>query len=171
MADVELYRKQQEAEAMRAQADAAKYAAEQEAEAIRVKGIAEAEAIRAKAIAEAEGIEKKALAQAKMKEASILEMYFSVLPQIAENVAKPLASVDKITMYGEGNSAKMVSDIVNSTTQISEGLTQGLGIDIKTLLSGALGGVAYSAATNAKAKADESTTVKEDNFKEVETEE
>ena len=106
-----------------------------------------------------------------MKEASILEMYFSVLPQIAENVAKPLASVDKITMYGEGNSAKMVSDIVNSTTQISEGLTQGLGIDIKTLLSGALGGVAYSAATNAKAKADETTTVKEDNFKEVETEE
>ena len=171
MADVELYRKQQEAEAMRAQADAAKYAAEQEAEAIRVKGIAEAEAIRAKAIAEAEGIEKKALAQAKMKEASILEMYFSVLPQIAENVAKPLASVDKITMYGEGNSAKMVSDIVNSTTQISEGLTQGLGIDIKTLLSGALGGVAYSAATNAKAKADETKTVKEDNFKEVETEE
>ena len=171
MADVELYRRKQEAEAMRAQADAAKYAAEQEAEAIRVKGIAEAEAIRAKAIAEAEGIEKKALAQAKMKEASILEMYFSVLPQIAENVAKPLASVDKITMYGEGNSAKMVSDIVNSTTQISEGLTQGLGIDIKTLLSGALGGVAYSAATTAKAKADESTTVKEDNFKEVETEE
>ena len=172
MADVELYRKQQEAEAMRAQADAAKYAAEQEAEAIRVKGIAEAEAIRAKAIAEAEGIEKKALAQAKMKEASILEMYFSVLPQIAENVAKPLASVDKITMYGEGNSAKMVSDIVNSTTQISEGLTQGLGIDIKTLLSGALGGVAYSAATNAnaKAKADD-TAVKEDKFKEVETEE
>lgn len=172
MADVELYRKQQEAEAMRAQADAAKYAAEQEAEAIRVKGIAEAEAIRAKAIAEAEGIEKKALAQAKMKEASILEMYFSVLPQIAENVAKPLASVDKITMYGEGNSAKMVSDIVNSTTQISEGLTQGLGIDIKTLLSGALGGVAYSAASNAaKAKADDTVDAKDDNFKEVETEE
>ncbi len=172
MADVELYRKQQEAEAMRAQADAAKYAAEQEAEAIRVKGIAEAEAIRAKAIAEAEGIEKKALAQAKMKEASILEMYFSVLPQIAENVAKPLASVDKITMYGEGNSAKMVSDIVNSTTQISEGLTQGLGIDIKTLLSGALGGVAYSAASNAaKAKAEDASEAKEENFKEVETEE
>ena len=144
MADVELYRRQKEAEAMKAQADAAKYAAEQEAEAIRIKGIAEAEAIRAKAIAEAEGIEKKALAQAKMKDASILEMYFAVLPQIAENVAKPLSSVDKITMYGEGNSAKLVSDIVNSTTQISEGLTSGLGIDIKSLLAGALGGAAVS---------------------------
>ncbi len=166
-ADVELYRKQQEAEAMRAQADAAKYAAEQEAEAIRVRGIAEAEAIRAKAIAEAEGIEKKALAQAKMKEASILEMYFQVLPQIAENVAKPLSSVDRITMYGEGNSAKMVSDIVNSTTQISEGLTQGLGIDIKSLLSGALGGATYAMVPKAtEAKSDEEVK-SEDEFKEV----
>ena len=166
-ADVELYRKKQEAEAMRAQADAAKYAAEQEAEAIRVKGIAEAEAIRAKAIAEAEGIEKKALAQAKMKEASILEMYFQVLPQIAENVAKPLSSVDRITMYGEGNSAKMVSDIVNSTTQISEGLTQGLGIDIKSLLSGALGGATYAMVPKAtEAKSDEEVK-SEDEFKEV----
>ena len=173
MADVELYRKQQEAEAMRAQADAAKYAAEQEAEAIRVRGIAEAEAIRAKAIAEAEGIEKKALAQAKMKEASILEMYFAVLPQIAENVAKPLSSVDRITMYGEGNSAKMVSDIVNSTTQISEGLTQGLGIDIKTLLTGALGGVTYAsvAKKNEELNKDASNDSSEDNFKEVSTEE
>ena len=172
MADVELYRRQQEAEAMRAQADAAKYAAEQEAEAIKVKGLAEAEAIRAKAIAEAEGIEKKALAQAKMKEASILEMYFSVLPEIAANVAKPLSSVDRITMYGEGNSAKMVSDIVNSTTQISEGLTQGLGIDIKTLLSGALGGAAYSAASNLKANGNaEDANAKKDDYKEVETEE
>ena len=172
MADVELYRRQQEAEAMRAQADAAKYAAEQEAEAIKVKGLAEAEAIRAKAIAEAEGIEKKALAQAKMKEASILEMYFSVLPEIAANVAKPLSSVDRITMYGEGNSAKMVSDIVNSTTQISEGLTQGLGIDIKTLLSGALGGAAYSAASNLKANGNaEGANAKTDDYKEVETEE
>jgi len=175
MADVELYRKKQEAEAMRAQADAAKYAAEQEAEAIRVRGIAEAEAIKAKAIAEAEGIEKKALAQAKMKEASILEMYFAVLPQIAENVAKPLSSVDRITMYGEGNSAKMVSDIVNSTTQISEGLTQGLGIDIKSLLTGALGGATYAAAAgkakdaavDSDVKADEANETNEDSFKEV----
>ena len=107
-----------------------------------------------------------------MKEASILEMYFAVLPQIAENVAKPLSSVDRITMYGEGNSAKMVSDIVNSTTQISEGLTQGLGIDIKSLLTGALGGATYAAAAgkakdaavDSDVKADEAN---EDSFKEV----
>ena len=43
-------------------------------------------------------------------------------------------------MYGEGNTAKMVRDITNSTTQISEGLTEGLGIDMKSLISGFIGG-------------------------------
>jgi flotillin len=43
-------------------------------------------------------------------------------------------------MYGEGNSAKLVGDIVNSTTQITEGISAGMGIDIKSLLLGALGG-------------------------------
>lgn len=150
MADVELYKRQKdaearkfemerEAEAMRINAEAKKYQAEQEAEGIRAKGIAEAEAIKAKAIAEAEGIDKKAEAMAKMKDASILEMYFNILPDIAANVAKPLESIDKITMYGEGNTAKLIEDITKSTTQITEGLTQSLGFDIKSVLAGALG--------------------------------
>ena len=42
--------------------------------------------------------------------------------------------------YGEGNSAKVVGDIVNSTTQITEGISAGMGIDLKSLLMGALGG-------------------------------
>lgn len=150
MADVELYKRQKdaeakkfemerEAEAMRINAEAKKYQAEQEAEGIRARGIAEAEAIKAKAIAEAEGIDKKAEAMAKMKDASILEMYFNILPDIAANVAKPLENIEKITMYGEGNTAKLVEDITKSTTQITEGLTQSLGFDIKSVLAGALG--------------------------------
>lgn len=150
MAEVELYKRQKEAEAkkfeiereaeaMRINADARKYEAEQEAEGIRARGLAEAEAVRAKGIAEAEATEKKAEAMAKMKEAAVLEMYFKVLPEIAEHVAKPLANIDKITMYGEGNTSKLVEDITKSTSQISEGLTAGLGIDIKSVLAGALG--------------------------------
>ena len=42
-------------------------------------------------------------------------------------------------MYGEGNSAKLVGDIVNSTTQITEGISAGMGIDLKSNLLGALG--------------------------------
>ena len=170
MADVELYRRQKdaeakkfemerEAEAMRIKADAIKYQAEQDAEAIRAKGIAEAEAIKAKGIAEAEATEKKAEAMSKMKEAAVLEMFFKVLPEIAANVAKPLENIDKITMYGEGNTAKLVEDITKSTTQITTGLTEGLGFDLKSVLAGALGGkliantVAAPAAAPAEAKA------------------
>ena len=40
----------------------------------------------------------------------------NALPEIAKNVAEPLSKVDKITMYGEGNSAKLLGDIINGTT-------------------------------------------------------
>jgi flotillin len=103
-------------------------------------GRAEAEAIKAKALAEAEGIDKKAEAMKKYGEAAVVEMIMAALPEIAKNVAEPLSKVDKITMYGEGNSAKLVGDIVNSTTQITEGISAGMGIDLKSLLMGALGG-------------------------------
>ena len=103
-------------------------------------GRAEAEAIRAKALAEAEGIDKKAEAMAKYGEAAIVEMVMAALPEIAKGVAEPLSKVDKITMYGEGNSAKLLSDIVNGTTQVTEGFTAGMGIDLKALLAGVLGG-------------------------------
>jgi flotillin len=66
-------------------------------------------------------------------------MIMAALPEIARNVAEPLSKVDKITMYGEGNTTKLVSDIVNSTTQITEGISAGMGIDLKSLLVGALG--------------------------------
>ena len=39
-----------------------------------------------------------------------------------------------------GEAAKLVGDIVNSTTQITEGISAGMGIDLKSLLMGALGG-------------------------------
>lgn len=103
-------------------------------------GQAEAEAIRAKALAEAEGIDKKAEAMKKYGEAAVIEMIMNALPEIAKNVAEPLSKVDKITMYGEGNSAKLLSDIVNGTTQVTEGISAGMGLDLKSLLAGALGG-------------------------------
>lgn len=143
-AEATKFEQEKDAEALKIKADAKRYEAEQEAEGIRLKGSAEAEAIKAKGIAEAEATEKKAEAMAKMKEAAILEMYFNALPKIAESVAKPLQSIDKITMYGEGNTAKLVEDITKSTTQISEGFTQGLGIDLKSMLMGAIGTRALS---------------------------
>lgn len=150
-AEAEFIEAQKQAEAMKVQAEAERFAKEQEAEAnrfakeqeaegIRKLGLADAEAIRAKSLAEAEGIDKKAEAMKKYGEAAVLEMYFNSLPEIAKNVAAPLSQVDKITMYGEGNTAKLVEDIVKTTTQVSEGLTEGIGLDIKSILAGFIGG-------------------------------
>lgn len=150
-ADAELYKRQKEAEAQlfemrndaeaqKAQAEAVKYQMEQEAAGIQAKGEAEAKAIEAKGIAEAEALNKKAEAMKKYGEAAVMEMYFNMLPKAVEAAAKPLQNVDKITMYGEGNSAKLVSDIVTTATQVSEGMNESIGIDLKSLLAGFLGG-------------------------------
>ena len=150
-ADAQLYERQREAEArkfetekeaeaMKAKAEAEKYAMEQEAEGIRTKGLAEAEAIRAKAVAEAEGIEKKAEAMTKMGEAAVLEMYFKALPEVVKNAATPLNNVDRITMYGDGNSAKLMKDIMGTVTQVTDGLKESTGVDLTAVLSGFLGG-------------------------------
>lgn len=147
------YTAEQEAKAEKARAEAAKYAAEQEAEGIRARGIAEAEAVRAKALAEAEGLDKKAEAMQKMQEAAILQMYFEKLPDIAKAVAEPLTNIDSITMYGEGNTAKLVGDITSSTTQISSGLLDGMGISLKDLVNSVLTGRAMGAGMNMNAGA------------------
>lgn len=138
-AEADKFEREKEAEALKATAEAQKFAMEQEAEGIRSKGLAEAEAIKAKALAEAEGIEKKAEAMKQMGEAAILEMYFKAMPEIARNIAEPLAKVDKITMYGDGNTAKLVKDIVGTFTQVSDGLKESTGVDVQSVLSGFLG--------------------------------
>ena len=125
---------------MKAQAEAQKYKMEQEADGIRTKGLAEAEAIRAKAVAEAEGIEKKAEAMAKMGEAAVLEMYFKALPEVVKNAAAPLEKVEKITMYGDGNNAKLTRDIINTVNQVTDGLKESTGVDLAAVLSGFLAG-------------------------------
>ena len=138
-AEADKFEREKEAEALKATAEAEKYAMEQQAEGIRSKGLAEAEAIKAKALAEAEGIEKRAEAMKQMGEAAILEMYFKAMPEIARNIAEPLAKVDKITMYGDGNSSKLVKDIVGTLTQVSDGLKESTGVDLQSVLSGFVG--------------------------------
>ena len=155
-ADAEKYAAERKAEAelitRQKEAEARRYEQEQTAAGIRAIGEAEAEAIRLKSIAEAEGIDRKAEAMKKYGEAAVIEMVMQALPDIAKNVAEPLSRVDKITMYGDGNNAKLVSDIVNSTTQITEGFTEGMGIDLKAMLSAFLGGkVATVSAPKAEA--------------------
>ncbi len=165
-AEAKRYEMQQDAEAKKAQAEADRYAKEQEAEGIRAKGLAEAEAIKAKAIAEAEGIEKKAEAQAKMTDASIKEMYFQALPEIVKNAAAPLANVDSIVMYGEGNSSRLVQDIMTTVSQVTEGLKGSTGIDLGHIINKKVNKPDEPAATEEPDKGEAAATAATD-FREV----
>lgn len=146
-AQAEKYEALQQAEALKAKAEADKFAAEQDAIAIRVKGEAKAEAIRLQLSAEAEGLDKKAEAMLKMKEAAVVEMLVKVLPDIAKAVAEPLSNVDSITMYGEGNSGRMVGDIMTSLDKV----TNGLGIDVRDLIKATLTGKAIGSSIDLNA--------------------
>ena len=141
-AEAELIKRQREADARQYEAVKAAEAKRAEAEALRFAMEQEAEGIRAKGLAEAEAIEKKAEAQKKMGEASVLEMYLCALPEVVKNAAAPLAKTDKIVMYGDGNSTKLVRDVMNSADQIMAGVKESTGIDIGSLLAGFVGGKA-----------------------------
>ncbi len=155
-AEAEKFEALQRAEAQKAIAEAEKFAKEQEAEAVKAaglaeaeaiaaKGRAEAEAIQAKALAEAEGILKKAEAMKQYGEAAQMDMqlkalttYFEQLPAIAKAAGEAYTNVDSIKMFG-GDSGQLTGNIVNTVTQISDGLGESLGIDVKALLAGFMG--------------------------------
>ena len=135
-AEAEKFEAAQRAEAQKALADAA----------AKARGEAEAAAIRAKAEAEADGLLKKAEAMKQYGEAAqmnmqleALKVYFEQLPEIARAVGEGYQNVDKIVMLG-GESSKLAGDIMSNVTQISEGMNESLGIDLKSLLASFIGG-------------------------------
>ena len=146
-----------EAAAKKALAEAVRAEGEAQAAAAKARGLAEAEAIRAQAEAEAEGLLKKAEAMKQYGEAAMADMqmqaiskYFEQLPAIAQAIGEGYQGVDKIIMLGN-ESGQLAGNIMSTTTQISEGLTQSLGIDLKSLLTGFLGGkIALGAETDSK---------------------
>jgi flotillin len=77
-----------------------------------------------------------------MGEASVLEMYFAALPEIVKNAAEPLAKTDKIVMYGDGNSTKLMKDVMTSTSQIFDGVKEATGLDMQSMINGFVGGKA-----------------------------
>lgn len=146
-AEADLIRRQKEAEAQKFEAIQQAEARKAEAEALRFSMEQEAEGIRAKGLAEAEAIEKKAEAQRKMGEASVLEMYLTALPEVVKNAAIPLAQTDKIVMYGDGNSTRLVKDVMSSASQVMDGVKESTGIDLQALLAGVVGGRIAAAPT------------------------
>ena len=137
-----------EAEAQKKLAEAIEAEGKARAAAAQAQGLAEAEAIRAKAEAEAKGMLEKAEAMKQFQDAAMADMqlqaikaYFEQLPEIAKAIGEGYNGVDKIVMLG-GDSTQLAGNILNTTTQISEGMAQSLGIDLKTMMSSFFGNIA-----------------------------
>lgn len=126
--DVEVTEQELDAK-IKKQSEAEKYAAQQRAD---------AELYKRQKDAEAQLFETQKEAEAKKADA---------LPKIAESVAAPLSNVDRITMYGEGNSSKLVGDITKGIDQVIEGINAGSGVDLKSILAGFVGGKAASSSS------------------------
>ena len=144
-AEAEKFEAEQQAEALIAESEAQRVAMENEAAGIKAKGEAEAAAIQAKALAEAEGILKKAEAMKQYGEAAMADMqlevtkaYIEQLPAIMAAAGQAYTNVDSIYMYG-GDTSKLTGDIMTNVTQISEGLSKSLGIDLGQIANSFLG--------------------------------
>ena len=145
-AEAEKIAKAEAAEALKIEAEAEAAAQVAKANALKEAALAEAAGIEAKGRAEADAIKAKADAMKQYGEAATLQLILDsgVLPDIVNAYSKPIAEamsqIDSITMYGEGNTAKLTEEITNNSTQIFAGLEKATGLDIKSLLAGYLGG-------------------------------
>ena len=142
------------AEAQKKLAEAIEAEGKAKAAAAQAQGEAEAAAIKAKAEAEADGLLKKAEAMKHFGDAALtnlqidaVKLYFEKLPEIARAVGEGYQGVDKIVMLGN-DSSQLAGNIMNTTTQISEGLSESIGIDLKGLLSGVLGAKVIANSVN-----------------------
>ena len=145
-AEADKVAKEKEAEALKIQAEAEAAAQVAKANALKEAALAEAQGIEAKGRAEADAIKAKADAMKQYGEAATLQLILDsgVLPDIVNAYSKPVAEamskIDSITMYGEGNTAKLTEEISKNGIQIFDGLEKATGLDIKSLLAGYLGG-------------------------------
>ncbi|XP_073497869.1 flotillin-1 isoform X1 [Phyllobates terribilis] len=119
--------------------------AEAEAESIRVKGEAQAYAVEVRARADAEQMAKKAEAFQQYQEAAIVDMLLEKLPEVVEEISKPLTEVKKIKMVSSGGSevgaAKITGEVLDILSRLPDTVEKLTGINISQNLqqSGKLG--------------------------------
>ncbi len=124
--------------AKRGEAEKARRVAE--ADAVRAEGEARASAILATGQAEAEAMNKRADAYARYNEAAVLEMLVSVLPEVAKQVAAPMASIEKLTVISTDGAGELPRQVNNNIVQVMEMLKNTTGVDLGNLVNRYTGG-------------------------------
>ena len=76
------------------------------------------------------------------------KVLFALLPRnFTLKAIDLLSQTDKIVMYGDGNATKMVRDVMNSSSQVLDGLKESTGIDLAGLLASYAGAKAGAGET------------------------
>lgn len=133
-AEAQKYEAIQRAEALKAEAEAAKYKMEMEAAGVRAQGEAEAAKILAIGQAEAEALRLKAEAYKNYNDTiKLQESLVQVLPEVAKNVAAPIAALKDVKLFG-GDMSQMSSNVPAMTRMAYETMTEATGVDMREIL-------------------------------------
>ncbi len=121
-----------------AQAEVEKAQGLAKAEVQQAQGLAEGQAVKAKGMAEAEAMAKKAEAWQQYNQAAIIERLIEVLPQVAREIAQPLAQTDRIVMVSTGGddvgASKITGDVAKVIAQLPAVVEALSGIDVQNLV-------------------------------------
>ncbi|WP_203338233.1 flotillin family protein [Nocardioides limicola] len=118
--------------ARRGEAEKARRVAE--AEAARAEGEAQAAATLAVGHAEAEAMEKRAEAFAGYNDAAVLQMLVEVLPQIAKEVAAPIAAIGNMSVISTDGAGVLPKQVTDNVVQTMQMLKTATGLDIESLI-------------------------------------
>ncbi|WP_166788384.1 flotillin family protein [Cryobacterium sp. TMS1-13-1] len=119
------------------------------ADATRAEGQAEADAILARGTAEATATRLSAEAVAQQSEALIQLRLIEMLPQIAHELAAPMGNIDQLTVISTDGASQLSKNVASGFSEVDAVLGSTMGIGIKDLLGGLLGGTAGAALRKA----------------------
>ncbi|MDJ0378193.1 SPFH domain-containing protein [Cryobacterium sp. PH31-L1] len=119
------------------------------ADATRAEGQAEADAILARGTAEATATRLSAEAVAQQSEALIQLRLVEMLPQIAHELAAPMGNIDQLTVISTDGASQLSKNVASGFSEVDAVLGSTMGIGIKDLLGGLLGGTAGAALRDA----------------------
>jgi flotillin len=106
-----------------------------EADAVRAEGEAKAAATLAVGQAEAQAMEQRAEAFAQYNEAAVLQMLIEMLPKVAAEVARPMGSIDTLTVVSTDGAGALPKQVTNNVVQTMELLKSTTGLDLQALVA------------------------------------
>jgi len=114
--------------------------AQSEAEKTKLEGNAEAGIVFTKGEAEAKALELRAEAYRHFNEAAVIQTVLSMLPEIVRAAAEPMANIKDLTILSTDGASEVVKNGTRTVAEASAVVKGVTGLDIPSLISGAIGG-------------------------------